>query len=755
MSFSQSSTNEKIIVQGKIEKIIFNQNNFMVGVMVKDNGEQITFKGSLFGIEKNEEFIFKGTWVEHRKFGLQLDVKEWERPIPKTKEKIIAYLSSPFIKGCGEKQALQIVNNLGENAIEIIMQKKENALIGIKGIGKKKAISIANSVLATYELQNIISELNNYGINPEYTIKFYKKYGAETLTILKKNPYELIKMKFISFPKADEIAKRIGINPLSGYRIEACINFILNQMCYTSGHCFITENQLIELALQMLNQNQTPENQINIQDIMQSIFNLEERTIIIEDGNVYPKDLYTFERKLAKKISYISSSPTLIISDSKLDLYIKEYQLKNQIILGKDQKEAIKTVLKNKITILTGGAGTGKTTVVKAIIEIYKSFFPKHKISLSAPTGRASRRLAETTGTFAQTNHKLLGFKQNSEDGKSDGFEFNEQNKLPFDFYIVDEMSMVDLHMAYALTSAMENTSKILFIGDVNQLPSINSGNVLKDLLETENIPKVRLTEIYRQAKNSQIIINSHRVNKGKPLLIDSTKNDMYFIERQNDLDMKNTLIRSVLRFRELGYDITDILVLSPIKKGIIGTIELNNCLQEVLNPKDNSKKEIQHGKRVFRVGDKIIQTINRAEKGIFNGDIGIITNIGKEKIINENGKMVEVDTIYSDFQGLQIKYRKEEWNDIDLAYSISIHKSQGGQSPIVIIPISKSHYNMLARNLIYTGITRAEKKLVLIGQQTAMNFAINNNRVVERNTRLKERIDMLFKKKQKKLLNI
>lgn len=751
MNIIEDQTEQLEQESGIITKIIYNQNNFMIGILEKQNGNEITFKGNIFGVEKNEEIIFKGKWTEHIKYGKQFEVTKWERPIPKTKEKIVAYLSSPFIKGCGEKQALRIVNELGENTIEIIMRDKEQALVGIKGIGKKKAITITHSILATYELQNIIAELSEYGINPEFTIKIYKKHGAETLELLKNNPYELTKMKYISFPKADEIAKRMGISPLSSYRIEACINYVLKNTCYSTGHCYLLENELVELAIQLLNQN--TEDKADEVDIKQSIFNLEERTIIIEDGKVYPKELYIYETKLAQKIHRILSANQPKSNENKLDSYIKEYQLKYGIILGQEQKEAIKKVLQNNLTVLTGSAGTGKTTVVKAIIEIYQKFFPKHSISLSAPTGRASRKLQEATEHFAQTNHRLLGFKQNSKDGKSNGFEYNEDNKLDHDFYIVDEMSMVDLHMTYALTSAMENKAKVLFIGDVNQLPSISAGNILKNLLETENIPKIRLTQIYRQAENSQIIENSHKVNNGQRITVDHSKGDMYFIHKQNNKAISSTIIQSVLRFIELGYDVSDILVLSPMKKGDIGTNELNIQLQEVLNPKEKGKVEIQHGKRIFRVGDKIMQTINKADKGIYNGDIGIITKIGKEKITNENNEQVEVDIIQSDFQGLVVKHTREEWKEIELGYSISIHKSQGGQAPIVIIPTSKSHYIMLARNLIYTGMTRAEKKLVLIGQKEALNIAIANNKISQRNTQLKERIEALNINRKQKLL--
>lgn len=736
---------ELIEVYGKITKVIFKKDDFMIGVLSTDT-EQITFKGNMIGIEKGEEITLVGEWVTHPKYGQQLEVGRWQRPIPKTREKIIAYLSSPFVKGCGEKQAKRIVDKLGTDAIEIILEQKEQALTGIKGIGKKKAKWISDSIAESYELQNIIGELSEYGINPNIIVKLYEKYGSITADYIKENPYRLTELKYMSFPKADEIAQQMGISPLSGFRIRACVNYILRNHCYSFGHCFIKEDELIEHTMQLLNQNTDAENQVTIDEIKRSIIALEENSIVIKNGDVYPKELYTYEKKLAKKINYMLSTKPKKIRESKIDKAIKEYQLANGITLGEQQKEAVKTALNNNITVLTGSAGTGKTTVVKAIIEIYDKFFPTHEISLSAPTGRASKKLEESTGHFAQTNHRLLGYKQSDKNGQQAGFEYDEENKLPHDFFVIDEMSMVDLHMAYSLFMAVERDAKILLIGDVNQLPAIGAGNVLKDLLETEVIPKVRLTKIYRQAKNSQIIINANNVNAGKRVVVDHSRGDMYFINQQRDEGIFQMIIRSVLRFKELGYDTSDILVLSPMKKGIIGTIELNKKLQEVLNPKSVDKAEVKHGNRIFRVGDRVMQTVNQAEKGIYNGDIGTITYIGEMEVeIDDDTKAIK-EVIVTDFQGNEVVHLREEWKELEHGYAITIHKSQGGQAPNVIIPMSTSHYVMLARNLLYTGMTRAEKILVIIGRQQALSQCISNNKTSQRNTKLKERIEALHK---------
>ncbi|NRG47675.1 AAA family ATPase, partial [Bacillus sp. CRN 9] len=496
---------------------------------------------------------------------------------------------------------------------------------------------------------------------------------------------------------------------------------------------------------------------INEQSVLQSIYSLEDQSIVIEENRVYPKKFYDYEEKAAVKlISLLNSKKKVFNNEVKLNNHIKEYQLKNKVILSEEQKQAIKAVLNNKVMILTGNAGTGKTTVLKAIIHIYQQVYPKDKISLSAPTGRASRRMKEVTQHEATTNHRLLGYNQGLTNIE---FEYNSSNQLKYDFLIIDEMSMVDLHLFHALLQAINPHARVLFTGDADQLPSINPGNVLLDLIKSK-LPCIRLREVFRQAKESQIITNANRVNKGKSIEIDQTKDDMYFIQRANDMSIANTLIKSAVRFIEKGYSISDLLILTPMKNGEIGTYRMNSRLQDILNPYSINKNEVKQGNKIFREGDKVIQTINRPEDGVFNGDIGIITHIGSNTK-GDNGNR-EIDIISCDYQGIQVTYKKDEWREIELGYSITIHKSQGGQAPIVLIPMSMAHYNMLIRNLIYTGMTRAEEKLIFIGDMNALNKGINTNRIIERRTTLAnkiqkniEKLTEFHKKRSKNIENV
>lgn len=728
---SNIQNNEQEYV-GKITKIHFQKDDFKIATFLVENEGEIKIKGSLYGIEKDEKIAVTGTWEHHAKYGNQLVISYWERPMPSTKEQAVSFLVSPLVKGCGVKYATKIVDVLGDRAIEIINEQGEDVLLDIQGIGKERANSIAESVRSNFEVQKVINKLRKYGISPNLAIKAYKEFKKDTVDILQENPYKLMKLDSVSFPKADEIARKMGIMPISAFRVDACLEYVLNRMCYQTGHCYVFESELFTEVLKELNANAKSEDVVTLEEVQDSVYRLEEQRIIIEENRVYPKFLYKYEDEFAKKISYIvNSKKEDLIPTNYIDNLITQYQRKNSIILAEKQREAIRLILKEKVLILTGGPGTGKTTVVKGIVDVFKKVYPESKIALVAPTGRASRKLSEVTEMDASTIHKLIGYRQGEQPKHHNGF------KLEHKLLIVDEMSMVDIQLASLLLDAVENDVTVLFVGDIDQLPSVNPGNVLSDLIHS-GLPTIRLTEVFRQAKESQIVTNAHRINQGKPVLIDDSKNDFFFIQNESLENIAELTVLSVLRFLELGYSMSDILVLSPVKKGIIGTEELNEKIRERINPPVANKAEITVGKKVFREGDKIIQLKNDDEKNIFNGDLGVV-----EKIIqNIEPNKKQEDVMVCDYAGRKVTYTKEELHDIDLAYAITIHKSQGGESPIVIIPVSFNHgRRMLARNLMYTGLTRAKKMMVFIGQMEALNYAISNNRIAIRNSCLSERI--------------
>ncbi|MCM3711009.1 SF1B family DNA helicase RecD2 [Sporosarcina luteola] len=713
---------------GKVSKVLYRNEEFLIAIL-KTGEEEIIVKGNIYGVYKGEEIQVQGTWEMHPKFGKQLTVAFWERPIPQTKDQIIAFLSSPLVKGCGAKQAALITEQLGEETLPIISQQGEQSLQGIKGIGKKRANQIVESVRSTFEVQRILSELLVYGITVNMAMRLYKEYESNTIAIVTENPYKLTELNLIGFLKADEIARKMGISPLSGFRIDACVNYILKETCFSSGHCFVSEDELLTEAERALNHNAPDADKVSVDELTQSIYRLEEKQIVIEEGCVYPKFLFTYEDRLARKLSEMKGSRGGEALPS-LENQIMMYQRKHGIILAEKQRKAVRRLFEEQILILTGGPGTGKTTVIRAMLDMYKDMFPERIVCLAAPTGKASRQLSEVAGYEASTIHRLIGFQQGEIP------LYNWEDKLPCDFLIVDEMSMVDVQLASLLLDALERDTKILFVGDIDQLPSVSPGNVLSDMIRA-GLPTVSLTEVFRQAEESQIISNAHRVNKGKSLLINDDKGDFYFIHQEDPKRITKMIVRSALRFQELGYPLSDILILSPMKKGPVGTITLNEQLREALNPPDQTKNEWRIGKRLFRLGDKVIQIKNNKTKGVFNGDIGVIVQISKD--VNQDNETVELMTC--DFSGLTVTYEKADTKELELGYAITIHKSQGGESPIVIIPATTSHYVMLARNLMYTGMTRAKEKIVLIGTQKAMNMAINNNKLANRNSRLAQRI--------------
>ncbi|KRG14005.1 hypothetical protein ACA30_13095 [Virgibacillus soli] len=713
-----------------MKDVLFRRDDFLIGNLESPQKNIIKIKGSMYGVQKGEEITVRGRWEIHPKFGRQFAVLSWERPMPQTKEQVISFLASSLVKGCSAKQAIKIVEKLGEDAIDIISKEGEPCLEGIRGIGPKRRNKIIESVRSTFEVQKVISELLVYGITTNLAMKVYKEFGSNAAAIIRENPYELIRLDKIGFLKADEIAKKIGILPISGFRIDACMEFVLKETCYKNGHCFVEEEELFKEVELALNHHSVGEDVVLMEEIKQSVFRLEGQKIVIEDGCVYPKRLFSYEEELARKLSKLRGSRGGEAM-SFLEMQITKYQKKNGIILAERQREAVKRLFFEQMLILTGGPGTGKTTVVKTMLDVFKSIHPRADIALVAPTGRASRKLSEVSGLHATTIHSLIGYRPGERP------EYSDENKLRVNFVIIDEVSMVDLHLMHMLIQAVELDTKILLVGDTDQLPSVSPGNVLGDMIAA-GIPTVRLTEVFRQAEESQIVTNAHRINKGKSLLIDREKNDFFFIPNEVPKNIADLIVLSVARFLNLGYELSDILVLSPMKKGPVGTFILNDLLREAVNPKTSCSKEWKIGNRLYRVGDKILQTQNNRDKDVYNGDIGIIRSIDKH-FIPEDGEHREV--LIADFSGKSVSYFREDMDQLELGYAITIHKSQGGEAPIVIIPMTTVHYTMLARNLVYTGLTRSKEKVVFIGTYRALNIAIANDKIAKRNSKLAERI--------------
>lgn len=713
-------------LKGIIDRFLFqnNENGYAVFALTLDDQTSITVRGYLTNLSPGQEVIIQGAWNTHPKFGKQFEAKSCSAQIPSTLTGIKKYLGSGLIKGIGPSYAQKLVDHFGSNVLEII-DKQPHRLNEVEGIGPKRVEQITFAWKDQKEISKVMVYLQDKGISSAYAAKIYKAYGQNAIAIITENPYRLAdEIWGIGFKMADQIAQAVGIPANSLKRIKAGLIFALST--HTSyGHLYMELSVLKQQALDLLALNPEDTEQL-LKNALHDLYN-EAKIKLISDNNQHFITLsmhYFAEKGTAQKIEQLLQQPIQHTIDSNAIYQSLRITEQNEISLNEDQQRGILACLQNKITIITGGPGTGKTTLIKKLLTILDEHRLMYK--LAAPTGRAAKRISEGTGKFALTIHRLLEY-----DVASRNFTKNEQNAIQTDYIIIDEASMIDIFLAHALLKATPFCGHLVLIGDVDQLPSVGAGNFLNDLIASNKVVTVRLKQIFRQAQDSLIVVNAHKVNEGEfPVSsLPDTKKDFIYI-KENDPASINQHLGHIFDslVKRNGILPSDTMVLVPMNRGIVGTQQINVYLQSVLNPIKDATKQLAHGIYRYSTGDRVMQIRNNYDKNVFNGDTGIIEDI------NITDKIIFVR-----FYDRIVEYEYGDLEELVLAYAISIHKSQGSEYPAVIIPIFMQHFTLLQRNLIYTAITRAKKLCILIGQPKAIAMAIKNNKGLERSTFLQK----------------
>lgn len=729
-------------VTGYVEHIVFRneENGYTVFHLENEDGE-VTCVGNLNFITEGEMLELEGEYVNHSVYGNQLKVSAYCVKEPEDLVSIERYLGSGAIKGIGQTMASRIVKKFREDTFRIIEEEPER-LAEIKGISERKAMEIASQMEEKKDMRKSMIYLQKYGISTKLAAKIYQRYGMKVHQILEENPYRLADdIEGVGFRTADEIAARIGIHTDSDYRIRSGLFYVLQQ-AVAEGHIYLPEELLLRRAKVLLG--------IEIEDIEKYIMDLcmERKTVMKEkDGKVivYPAHYYYMELNTAKMLNDLDIDCQM--PEDMMEKRLRAVEEKEKIELDPLQHKAVIESIKHGLLILTGGPGTGKTTTINTMIQFFES--EGLSILLAAPTGRAAKRMTEATGYEAQTIHRLLEVNGNPEEESTGGFLRNRENPLEADVIIIDEMSMVDLNLMHALLSAVVQGTRLILVGDVDQLPSVGPGSVLKDIISSERFHVVTLTKIFRQAGESEIIMNAHKINAGEPVELNKKSRDFFFVK----CDEADTIIGGIIALiqRKLPQYVqahpNEIQVMTPTRKGLLGVERMNVILQKYLNPADEKKTEREINGRLFREGDKVMQIKNNYQleweictrfgltvdkgMGVFNGDMGVISEI------NEYKETVEVE--YD--EGRKVKYGFDMVDELELAYAITVHKSQGSEYPAVILPLLPGPKLLYNRNLLYTAVTRAKKCLTIIGSDTTFQEMIRNKSEQERYTSLAERI--------------
>ena len=727
-------------INGYVDHIIYRNadTGYTVLVMICDE-EEVTCVGTFSDIAEGENIEAHGNYNDHPTYGRQFAVKSFEEKAPKDEMAIERYLGSGAIKGVGIALAARIVRRFNSDTFRIIEEEPER-LAEVKGISERKAMEIADQVNAKRDLRQAMIFLQQYGISTTLAVKIYNTYGQEIYGILKENPYRMADdVDGVGFRTADEIASRVGIRTDSDFRIRSGIQYALLQAS-NEGHTYLPMPELTQRASNLL--------QIEPEYIEKHYMNLamDRKIIMRQAGNttqIYASSFFYMEANTATMLKQLNAN--FNVPDIEIEERLRQIEKQTKMDLDEHQVEAVKEAVRNGLLVITGGPGTGKTTTINTIIRYFE--LEGMDIFLAAPTGRAAKRMSETTGFEARTIHRMLELNGGMEGNA--GFEKNEQNPLETDVIIIDEMSMVDISLMYALLKAIAAGTRLILVGDVNQLPSVGPGSVLKDIIDSNEFHTVKLTKIFRQASTSDIIVNAHKINRGEPVSLDNKSMDFFFLKRYEADKIINVTLQLIKQKlpKFVGASEYDIQVLTPMRKGLLGVERLNGILQMYLNPADKRKREKEHGGTIFREGDKVMQTKNNYQleweirskyglcidkgTGIFNGDLGIIEEINDD---------AETKTLSFD-EGRMVEYPYKLLDELELAYAVTIHKSQGSEYPAVVIPLLSGPRMLMNRNLLYTAVTRAKKCVTIVGNDITFNQMIENNSQLKRYSGLRDRL--------------
>ena len=682
---------------------------------VKNYKDLVTVVGKLASVHVGSVLTVMGEWKLDRKFGRQFAASQWEESLPASVLGIEKYLGSGMIKGVGPKYARRIVEKFGAETLTVI-EDTPDRLIEVDGIGGKRVAMIKKAWADQKEVKNIMIFLQGHDVSSTHAVKIYKHYGNDSIAVVKENPYKLADDIWgVGFKTADQIAQKMGFDRESYYRCRSGIFYILNEFS-SDGHCYAPREALVEKAAEML--------EIDAEKISTAMDQmLNDKDLVCEPPDmIYLMPLFFSEKGAAHRLRTIMNTPRRA-AEVDIEVSIADAERASRIKYDDIQRDAIRTASQSKVMVLTGGPGTGKTTCTKGILSAFRA--RGLRILLAAPTGRAAKRLSETTRMEAKTIHRLL------ESKPPDGYARNAEHPLEGDVLIVDEASMIDVVLFYNLLKAVPDEMTVVIVGDADQLPSVGPGNVLRDVIASEAAPVVRLTRIYRQARASQIVMNAHRINSGGFPNLNTGKNSDFFFIEENDTEKIPDLICDLCARRLPGYykvdPIQGVQVLTPMQRGETGAANLNALLQGALNP---SEEYLYRGGAQYRRGDKVMQIKNNYEKSVMNGDVGIVTAVDQEE-----------RELTVAFDGEKTTYDISELDELVLAYATTVHKAQGSEYPVVVMPFTTQHYMMLQKNLLYTGVTRAKKVFVLVGTKKAVGCAVSNNKVTERNTLLAERL--------------